>query len=145
VLVVGVDSLLTSLARCCRPAPPDAIAGYVTRGKGVAVHRRSCSNLRHMQAAQPERVIDVAWGGADTASRYPIDLIVEAMDRPGLLRDLSEVFAKEKMNVTALRTQPGADGVTGLAFTVELADTARLAAVLALAARVPGVRQARRR
>jgi GTP pyrophosphokinase len=145
VLVVGVDSLLTSLARCCRPAPPDAIAGYVTRGKGVAVHRRSCSNLRHMQAAQPERVIDVAWGGADTASRYPIDLIVEAMDRPGLLRDLSEVFAKEKMNVTALRTQPGADGLTGLAFTVELADTARLAAVLALAARVPGVRQARRR
>jgi GTP pyrophosphokinase len=145
VLVVGVDSLLTNLARCCRPAPPDPIAGYVTRGKGVAVHRRACSNLRHMLAAQPERVIDVAWGGADAASRYPIDLVVQAIDRPGLLRDLSELFAKEKMNVTGLRTQPAADGVTSLAFTVELADTARLAAVLALVARVPGVRQARRR
>jgi len=145
VLVVGVDSLLTTLARCCRPAPPDPIAGYVTRGKGVAVHRRACSNLRHMLGRQPERVIDVAWGGADAASRYPIDLIVEAMDRPGLLRDVSEVFAKEKMNVTGLRTQPAADGATSLGFTVELADTARLAAVLALVARVPGVRRSRRR
>jgi GTP pyrophosphokinase len=137
--------LLTNLARCCRPAPPDPIAGYVTRGKGVAVHRRSCSNLRHMLAAQPERVIDVAWGGADGASRYPVDLIVEAVDRPGLLRDLSEVFAKEKMNVTGLRTQPAADGVTSLAFTVELGHTTRLAAVLALVTRLPGVRRARRR
>jgi GTP pyrophosphokinase len=146
VLVVGVDSLLTNLARCCRPAPPDPIAGYVTRGKGVAVHRRSCSNLRHMLAAQPERVIDVAWGGADAANRYPIELIVDALDRPGLLRDLSEVFAKEKMNVTGLRTQPSNDaGGVALTITVELANVARLAAVLTLVERVAGVRRARRR
>ena len=68
VLVVGVESLLTSLARCCRPAPPDAIAGYVTRGKGVAVHRAGCSNLRALRARAPERVIPVAWGAADAVA-----------------------------------------------------------------------------
>ena len=68
VLVVGVESLLTSLARCCRPAPPDAIAGYVTRGKGVAVHRAGCSNLRELAARAPERVIPVAWGATDAAT-----------------------------------------------------------------------------
>ncbi|MEP7303471.1 MAG: HD domain-containing protein, partial [Caldimonas sp.] len=82
VLVVGVESLLTSLARCCRPAPPDAIAGYVTRGKGVAVHRAGCSNLRALRGRAPERVIPVAWGAVD-ASRpalYPVDVQVEASD-----------------------------------------------------------------
>ena len=62
VLVVGVESLLTSLARCCRPAPPDPIGGFVTRGKGVAIHRADCSNFRHMAGQSPERVIAVAWG-----------------------------------------------------------------------------------
>jgi GTP pyrophosphokinase len=144
VLVVGVDSLLTSLARCCRPAPPDAIAGYVTRGKGVAVHRRDCSNLRQMLSRQPERVIEVAWGSADGQARYPVDVLVEAADRSGLLRDISEVFAKEKMHVTALRTQP-AKGEALLALTVEVTDATRLAAVLQQVSRLPGVRRARRR
>ena len=106
VLVVGVESLLTNLARCCRPAPPDAIAGYVTRGKGVAVHRVGCSNLRALRARAPERVIPVAWGATD-ASRpalYPVDVQVEASDRQGLLRDVSEVFAKEKTNVTGVKS-----------------------------------------
>ncbi|HZW73453.1 MAG TPA: HD domain-containing protein, partial [Caldimonas sp.] len=99
VLVVGVGSLLTSLARCCRPAPPDAIVGYVTRGKGVAVHRAGCTNLRELVGRSRERVIDVAWGAADAAhpALYPLDVSVEASDRPGLLRDVSEVLAKEKI------------------------------------------------
>jgi GTP pyrophosphokinase len=85
VLVVGVGSLLTTLARCCRPAPPDPIAGYVTRGKGVAVHRIGCSNLRELVARSAERVIDVAWGAGDSAQSalYPVDVVVEANDRPG--------------------------------------------------------------
>jgi GTP pyrophosphokinase len=144
VLVVGIDSLLTNLARCCRPAPPDAIAGYVTRGQGVAVHRRDCPNLRHMRARQPERVIDVAWGRAPAEARYPVDVTVTAADRPGLLRDISEVFAKEKMNVTALRTQPQR-GEVALSLTVEVADTARLAGALTQVQRLAGVRSARRR
>jgi len=150
VLVVGVGSLLTTLARCCRPAPPDPIAGYVTRGKGVAVHRIGCSNLRELVARSAERVIDVAWGAGDSAQSvlYPVDVVVEANDRPGLLRDVSEVLAKEKINVTGVRSQSVRDGAGGTAFmtfTVEIADTSRLAQALALVRGVPMVRSARRR
>jgi GTP pyrophosphokinase len=150
VLVVGVESLLTSLARCCRPAPPDAIGGYVTRGKGVAIHRADCSNFRQMAVRAAERLIPVQWGAQrpDKPAAYPVDVAVEAADRAGLLRDISEVFAKEKMNVTGVRTQSVkyAQGSTAwMTFTVEVTDTARLAPVLALVARVPGVRAARRK
>ena len=150
VLVVGVESLLTSLARCCRPAPPDAIAGYVTRGKGVAVHRASCSNFRQMALKSPERMIPVAWGStdADRPGAYPVDVMIEAGDRQGLLRDISEVFAKDKMNVIGVKTQsvkgPGS-GTAWMTFTVEVSDSARLAHVLGLVARVDGVRSARRK
>ena len=147
VLVVGVDSLLTSLARCCRPAPPDPIGGYVTRGKGVAIHRADCSNFRQLSGRAPERVIAVAWGATQGAS-YPVDVVVEAADRQGLLRDISEVFAKEKMNVTGVRTQSVKDATGGTAwmtFTVEVAEASRLAAVLGQVARLPGVRSARRK
>jgi len=150
VLVVGVGSLLTSLARCCRPAPPDAIVGYVTRGKGVAVHRTGCTNLRELVGRSRERVIDVAWGASDAAhpALYPLDVSVEASDRPGLLRDVSEVLAKEKINVTGVRSQSVRDGSGGTAFmtfTVEVPDATRLAAALVQVRRVSGVRSARRR
>ncbi|MEO7116171.1 MAG: RelA/SpoT family protein [Caldimonas sp.] len=152
VLVVGVGSLLTNLAKCCRPAPPDAIVGYVTRGKGVAVHRAGCSNLRELVARAGERVIDVEWGGASDGGRsaplYPVDLSVEASDRPGLLRDVSEVLAKEKINVTGVRSQSVRDGGSDTAFmtfTIEVAEASRLASALALVRGVSGVRSARRR
>ena len=150
VLVVGVESLMTSLARCCRPAPPDPIGGYVTRGKGVAVHRASCSNFRQMAERQPERVIAVAWGAprGDRAALYPVDVMVEAADRQGLLRDVSELFAKEKMNVSGVKTQTVKDasgGTAWMTFTVEISDSARLAHVLGLVARIPGIRSARRK
>jgi len=150
VLVVGVESLMTSLARCCRPAPPDAIGGYVTRGKGVAVHRAVCSNFQEMAVRAPERVIAVAWGAprGDKPALYPVDVMVEAADRQGLLRDLSELFAKEKMNVTGVKTQSVKDsggGTAWMTFTIEVADAARLAHVLGLAARIDGVRTVRRK
>jgi len=150
VLVVGVESLMTSLARCCRPAPPDAIGGYVTRGKGVAVHRAVCGNFQQMAARAPERVIAVAWGTprGDKAALYPVDVMVEAADRQGLLRDISELFAKEKMNVTGVKTQSVKDssgGTAWMTFTIEVADAARLGHVLGLAARIAGVRSVRRK
>ncbi|HEX5685392.1 MAG TPA: bifunctional (p)ppGpp synthetase/guanosine-3',5'-bis(diphosphate) 3'-pyrophosphohydrolase [Ideonella sp.] len=150
VLVVGVESLLTSLARCCRPAPPDAIGGFVTRGKGVAIHRRDCSNFRHMAERMPERVIAVEWGTPpkDRDAAYPVDVSIEASDRQGLLRDISEVFAKEKMNVTGVKTQSVRDieGKTAwMTFTVEVADASRLRQVMAQVARVSGVRHVRRK
>jgi GTP pyrophosphokinase len=148
VLVVGMDSMLTTLARCCRPAPPDGISGFVTRGKGVAVHRRDCSNLRQMARTSPGRVIDVAWGqpAGDRAPVYPLDVAIEADDRSGLLRDISEIFAKDRMNVTGVHTQSTKDGNTAwMTFTVEVGDVGRLGQVLAQIARVPGVRHARRK
>ncbi len=146
VLVVGVDSLLTQLSRCCKPAPPDAISGFVTRGKGVSIHRQDCSNFRELASRHGERVIEVRWGehkGADAAV-YPIDVSVEAFDRQGLLRDISEVFAKEKMNVIGVQTQ-SVKGTAWMTFTVEISDAAGLNKVLGTVRNVKGVRSARRR
>lgn len=150
VLVVGLESLLTNLARCCRPAPPDAIGGYVTRGRGVAIHRADCTNFREMGQRVPERVIAVEWGipRNDKGVVYPVDVQVEAADRQGLLRDISEVFTKERMNVTNVNTQSARDqrGSTArMSFTVEVADSARLSHVLGLVSKIDGVRSARRR
>ena len=147
LLVVGVDSLMTQLAKCCKPAPPDAICGFVTRGKGVSVHRADCSNLREMVARNGERVIEVAWGqpvGSLKEAVYPVDVSVEATDRQGLLRDISEVFAKDKTNVIAVQTQT-VKGTAWMTFTVEVSDSGRLARVLGTVAELPGVRSARRR
>jgi len=146
VLVVGVDSLMTQLARCCKPAPPDVIGGFVSRGKGVSVHRADCSNFREFAARHAERVIPVEWGtssGAELAV-YPVDVAVEAADRQGLLRDISEVFAKEKMNVIGVQTQ-SVKGTAWMTFTVEVQDSAKLAKVLGVVREVPNVRSARRR
>ena len=153
VLVVGIDSLLTTLASCCRPAPPDAIGGYVTRGKGVAVHRRACSNFRHMAAMNPERVIPVEWGTSVAEARpdrsvYAVDVIVEAQDRQGLLRDISDVLAKQKVNVIGVSSQStkgSGERRAFMTFTVEIDSAERLGNVLGLVAKVPGVESARRR
>ncbi len=146
VLVVGVDSLMTQLARCCKPAPPDLICGFVTRGKGVSVHRTDCSNLREMVAKNGERVIEVEWGHNASASTsvYPVDVSIEAADRQGLLRDISEVFTKEKMNVIGVQTQ-SVKGTAWMTFTLEVADSGRLNKVLSVVADLNGVRSARRR
>lgn len=149
VLVVGVESLMTSLARCCRPAPPDAIAGYVTRGKGVAIHRSHCSNYRQMLRVNPERAIAVAWGapGGNPAAMYPVQVVIDASDRPSLLRDVSELFAKERMNLTSARPQTvrgPAGPLVRLEVTVEIDDAQRLAGVLQQVSRLSGVRSARR-
>jgi GTP pyrophosphokinase len=146
VLVVGIDSLMTQLAKCCKPAPPDAIGGFVTRGKGVSIHRTDCSNFRELAARAAERVIEVEWGRpkSEGAAVYPVDVGVEAADRQGLLRDISEVFAKEKMNVIGVQTQ-SVKGTAWMTFTVEIADSGRLNKVLGLVAEVQGVRWAKRR
>lgn len=146
VLVVGVSSLMTQLAKCCKPAPPDAIRGFVTKGHGVSVHRSDCSNFRTMAAQNGERVIDVEWGApkGDAGSVYAVDIAVEAADRQGLLRDISDVLAREKMNVIGVQTQ-SVKGTAWMTFTIEIADVTRLKQVLGVVAAVAGVRSARRR
>ena len=147
VLVVGIDSMLTQLAKCCKPAPPDEIGGFITRGKGVSVHRVDCRSFLDLAARTPERVISVTWDtpkSAAAASMYPVDVAIQASDRQGLLRDISEVFSKEKMNVIGVQTQ-SIKGTAWMTFTVEVVSAGRLNRVLGIVAGVKGVRAARRR
>jgi GTP pyrophosphokinase len=145
VLVVGIDSLMTQLAKCCKPAPPDVISGFVTRGKGVSVHRSDCSNLRNMVNRSADRLIAVEWGGAPGGGNvYPVDVVIEAHDRQGLLRDILEVFTKEKINVIGVQTQT-VRAVAWMTFTVEVAESGRLTRVLKTLRDLNGVRGARRR
>jgi GTP pyrophosphokinase len=149
VLVVGMDKLLTQLGSCCKPAPPDAICGFVTRGKGVSVHRAECSNFRNMMRRNPERVISAEWGGhagdatGDRAPVYPADILVDAVDRQGLLRDISEVLSREKINVTAVNTLSRA-GHARMRFTVEVTGVPQLDRTLKLVADVASVEHVQR-
>jgi GTP pyrophosphokinase len=143
ILIVGVDRLMTGLARCCKPAPPDRIVGFVTRGKGITIHRASCANVVRARRDQPERMIEANWG-ALRDEVFPVDILIEAGDRPGLLRDLSEVFSREKINVTSVNTL-SKQHLARMGFTVEVRGIDELKRTLALLADVPGVLSAGRR
>ncbi|SPB16471.1 GTP pyrophosphokinase [Caballeronia novacaledonica] len=148
VLVVGVDALLTQLARCCRPAPPDPIAGFITRGKGMSVHRTDCATFKRMAQRSPERVLHTTWS-ADVmngrgSSVYPVDLSVESADRQGLLRDISEVFAREKINVIGVKSQSRRN-IAYMQFTVEVSSAAQIQRACTLLNEVQGVIRASRR
>ncbi|CAN5157366.1 bifunctional (p)ppGpp synthetase/guanosine-3',5'-bis(diphosphate) 3'-pyrophosphohydrolase [soil metagenome] len=144
VLVVGVDKLMTQLAKCCKPAPPDPVRGFVTRGKGVSIHRADCQNFLHLASDHPERVIDTSWGTAPIDALFPVDVLVLASDRQGLLRDISDVFAREKINVVGVRTQSQRNEAH-MMFTAEVHDAATLSKALKLIREVPGVAEAKRR
>ena len=147
VLVVGVDSLMTQLARCCKPAPPDDIRGFVTRGKGVSIHRSDCPDFRHLASRTPDRVIEVQWGGAakdEDKAVYPVDVAVQATDRQGLLRDISDVFAREKMNVIGVQTQ-SVKGMAWMTFTIEVRTATQVARAMSVVGDVSGVLDVRRK
>src|SRR5450830_19415 len=143
VLVVGTDGLMTQLARCCKPAPPDSIIGFVTRGKGVSIHRQSCKNFVEMSAKAPERVIQTDWGSPGKDTVYPVDIFVLASDRQGLLREISEIFLREKINVIGVSTQ-SMKGQARMGFTAEIASTEQLQKALTVIREVKGVMEARR-
>ncbi|HEX2829487.1 MAG TPA: bifunctional (p)ppGpp synthetase/guanosine-3',5'-bis(diphosphate) 3'-pyrophosphohydrolase [Burkholderiales bacterium] len=140
VLVVGVDKLLTLTAKCCKPAPPDRIVGFVTRGRGVSVHRADCANVKRLDN---ERCVAAEWGDASGAT-FPVDVAVEALDRTGLLRDISDVLTREHVNVTATSTQTTAH-IARMRFTCEVANLDQLSRVLTLVRDVKGVMSAERR
>jgi GTP pyrophosphokinase len=143
ILIVGVDRLMTGLARCCKPAPPDPIVGFVTHGKGISIHRQSCSNVARLRERQPERLITADWGAARDEV-FAVDVVVDAMDRQGLLRDISEVFSREKINVTAVKTLTK-NLQARMGFTLEVRGLAELKRVLELVRDVSGVLSAARR
>jgi len=143
VLVVGTDGLLTMLAKCCKPAPPDAIVGFVTRGKGVSIHRATCKNFAEMRKKSPERVTNTTWGEPERETVYPVDIFVLAQDRQGLLRDISEIFSREKINVIGVSTQ-SAKGQARMSFTAEIGSTEQLQKALKVLGSVGGVQDVRR-
>lgn len=148
VLVVGVGAVASQFARCCRPAPPDAIAGFVTRGKGVSIHREHCPSFMRLAKRTPERIVQTTWsaeaanGQAETA--YAIDLKVEAVDRPGLLRDISEILVRERINVLGGKAS-SRHNFALMHFTVEVPNTRQVQRALTLLGKIPGVLHAVRK
>lgn len=143
ILIVGVDGLLTQLAQCCKPAPPDAIEGFVTRGKGISIHRADCRNFANLAALHPERVIQTDWGNAAVVGVFPVDIVVDAHDRQGLLRDISEILTREKLNVIGVSTQ-SKQGKAHMSFTIEVSGLPQLQRSLLLIHEVEGVVAVRR-
>ena len=152
VLVVGVDSLLTQLARCCRPVPPDSIAGFVTQGRGISIHRRSCKTFRGLLERAPERVIQTAWtaSAADSVVNqeqkrvFPADLVVTGLDRPELMRELFEILTRQGVHVIDLR-KSAKKGLAQILLTIEVKDSEVLRVVQNSLEEVKGVTQVRRR
>ncbi len=142
VLVVGMDSLMTQLARCCHPAPPDEIVGFVTRGKGVTVHRLDCPNVKNLENIARSRMIDVSWGTSEDAV-YPVDICLVARDRAGLIKDVSEVLLKENLRVIGMNTAMN-KGDARIRFSVEIRTTENLKKTLKALRDLKGVLSARR-
>ena len=138
ILVDGEDGLLTTLAKCCKPAPPDDIVGFVTRTKGISVHRASCPSLQKLAAQSPEKMLPAAWSGADGSQVFAVDIEIRAQDRSGLLRDVSDNLARHKINVTGVQTQ-SRDLEASMRFTLEIRQVNDLPRVLADLGGIRGV------
>ncbi len=135
IRVLGTGDLLTQLARCCSPVPGDDIIGYITRSRGVTVHRRDCFNVLHED--EPERLVEVEWGR--TGAFYPVAVHIEAWDRVGLLRDISTLIAEEKVNMVAVRTQEDGNRGTVISLTLETQGVHQLSRLLSRLEMVRGV------
>jgi GTP pyrophosphokinase len=127
IQVMGVGDLLTRLATCCKPVPGDEIIGYVTRGKGITVHRADCPNV--LREPEPERLVPVSWGNTQTQA-YPVGLRMEAWDRVGLMRDVSTVAADEKVNLLSINSVTHPDRTVTMRLTVEVASVEALSRIL---------------
>jgi GTP pyrophosphokinase len=139
IAVSGVGDLLSKFARCCRPVPPEAVVGYITQGRGVSIHRADCGNFLGLNQRHPERIIEVSWGSSDSAT-YPVDLRLRAMDRSGLLRDISAVLADENANVTELTTHVDKKSMQSIMdFSIEIRDLPTLSAAITRLEQIPNV------
>jgi len=143
--ILGVGNLLTTTARCCRPVPNDPIVGYITRGRGVTIHRQDCGNVLRLQGEDRDRLIEVEWGSRDDDT-YQVDIAVEAYDRSGLLRDITAVLANDKINMLGTNTLTDKqDGIARMNLTLEIADIRQLSRVLAKIGQLANVIEARRK
>ena len=144
IYIEGEGNLLTHFAKCCKPVPGDDVMGYITRGRGVTVHRRDCAELAHYRVDAPERVAEVTWGRVSEAT-YPVDVSIVASDRQGLLRDITSTLANERINVTG--THSVSDTQTNVAyitFTLQMKDITQLGRLLSQIGQLPSVISAKR-
>ena len=142
--VEGVGNLLSQIARCCQPVPGDAIVGYLTRGRGVSIHRRNCASVQRLIAAQPDRELPVNWGHA-ASSRYEVGIQVRAYDRKWLLKDVTNLIAQAEVNILGISSHlDEARGLADIRVTLKVSDFEQLSQLLAKLDTVPGVQDARR-
>ncbi|MCB1752130.1 MAG: bifunctional (p)ppGpp synthetase/guanosine-3',5'-bis(diphosphate) 3'-pyrophosphohydrolase, partial [Gammaproteobacteria bacterium] len=140
VVVEGVDDLLTHMARCCKPVPNDEIVGFITRGRGVSVHRSDCDMLRNLAEHDQARMVEVAWAGQLPDVSYPVDIRVVAGDRKGLLRDISSILTNEEVFVIGVSTQSNRKtDQANMRFTVEVANMRQLSRILEKISQLPDV------
>jgi GTP pyrophosphokinase len=136
--------MLTHIANCCKPVPGEPIVGYVTQGRGVSIHREDCAQLLNLHKTEPERMINVSWGG-ESSSTYPVDVAIHAYDRPGLLRDITALLANENVNVLAVNTQSNkSDSTADMRLTIEVTSIEWLGRLLARVSQLPNVITANR-
>ena len=142
VVVKGDADLLVHLAHCCNPVAGDEIVGFITRGRGVSVHRATCPNVGALMQ-NPERMIDVEWDTSG-ATEFRVEIVIEASDRMGLLKDVTIAVGDAGANILSAATQVSSQGLARLRFLVAISDASLLDALLASVSRVPSVYDARR-
>jgi GTP pyrophosphokinase len=143
--VLGVGNLLTNAARCCRPVPNDAIVGYITRGRGVTIHRRDCANVLRLKDEDRDRLIDVEWGALPDRV-FPVDIHLQAYDRPGLLRDVSALLANDRINVLGVKTHTDErDMIAHMELHVEVTDIGQLSRILSRMGQLPNIIEVKRK
>ena len=140
--VQGVGNLLVQLARCCQPVPGEPIAGYLTRSRGVTVHRAGCASFARLAAAQPQRVLPVEWGSS--GGGYEVDVAITGVDRKWLLKDVTTLVAQEDAHLSDIRSEVGSNGRAQLQLKLRVSDYGQLSTLLGKLDALPGVEQARR-
>jgi GTP pyrophosphokinase len=143
VLVLGVNNIATQFAKCCKPAPPENILGFVTKGRGVTVHRDDCRSMKNLKPEQRERLMPADWGNIGKGV-FAVDIEIDAQERGGLLRDITEMLSREKIIVVAVATLAKA-GQLRLRLTVEILNLTQLDNVLKIIRVMPGVAHAKRK
>lgn len=139
IVIHGVGNLMSSIASCCQPVPGDPIVGYLTQGRGVAIHRHDCVNLLQLQDREPARIIEVSWGESEE-STYPVDIAVEAFDRQGLLRDLTLLLANERINVLEVNSKSNtADNTVNMTIKMEVDSIQKLSYILSKVSSLPNI------
>lgn len=145
VYIDGVGNLMSNIAQCCKPIPGDSITGYITQGRGVSIHRQDCSNALQLAADEPERMITVDWA-QKPEQLYSVDIMIEAFDRHGLLRDITALLDRERINVSAMQTLSNKSRNTvDMSLRIEISSFSDLSRVLARMSRLSNVHSVRRK